>query len=155
MTTTLSLSPLFRRSIGFDRFNDLFETMLHDTDNSNRYPPYDIVKKGDDSYTISMAVASFTQEDLTVTLENDRLIVSGKVNEPAEEGSKHLYRGIARRAFERVFRLADHMKVTYADLSDGLLHIDLVQEIPEEDKPRTIPISHDQSAKIAEKKVAA
>lgn len=144
MNQLVSFSPLMRQSVGFDRFNDLFETMLNDTeDRSNAYPPYNIEKSSEDSYRIVMAVAGFGEKDLNITVEGDRLSVSGKTETSAEEeGKTYLHRGIAGRSFERTFRLADHIKVVEADLQDGLLTIDLEREIPEEKKPRMVPIKN-------------
>ena len=136
---TFSLTPLFRSSVGFDRFNDLFASLMEGDDGSNGYPPYNIEKHGEDRYGITMAVAGFTEKDLNITFERDRITVSGR-KEEKKDGVEYLYHGIASRAFERTFRLADYMKVTAAELKDGLLTIQLAREIPEEQKPRTIEI---------------
>ena len=140
MTTTFSLTPLFRSTVGFDRFNDLFESLRENDETGNGYPPYNIEKYDVDHYGITMAVAGFTEKDLTITVERDRVTVTGRIEERNDDGVEYLYRGIAARPFERIFRLADHMKVTGAEIKDGLLYIDLVLEIPEEQKPRTIQI---------------
>lgn len=137
---TLSLTPLFRSTVGFDRFNDLFQSLLDSEESNNSYPPYNIEKHGEDIYGITMAVAGFSDKDLNITFHSDRVTVSGR-KEEKNEGVEYLYHGIASRAFERTFRLADHMKVTGADLNDGLLRIQLVREIPEEQKPRMIHIN--------------
>jgi len=137
---TLSLTPLFRSTVGFDRFNDLFESLMDNDDGSSSYPPYNIEKRGEDRYGITMAVAGFTEKDLNITFHSDRITVSGR-KEERNDGVEYLYHGIASRAFERTFRLADHMKVTGAELKDGLLRIELVREIPEEQKPRMIQIN--------------
>lgn len=144
MTTAFSLSPLFRSTVGFDRLNDLFESLAGEESVPN-YPPYNIEKHGEDQYGITMAVAGFTEEDLNITVERDRLTVTGR-NQASATETEFLYRGIAARPFERVFRLADHMKVMGADMKNGLLHIRLVREIPEAQKPRTIKIGAEQKA---------
>jgi molecular chaperone IbpA len=146
MTTALALSPLFRQTVGFDRFNDLFESLVRgDEGNVPAYPPYNIEKHGEGRYHIVMAVAGFRQDELTITAHQERLTIAGAMQERAAEGVEFLHRGIAARAFERSFRLADHMKVVAARLEDGLLTIELLREVPEEAKPRTIAI---QSASI-------
>ncbi len=139
-TTTLSLTPLLRQSVGFDRFNDLFESALGSDEPASTYPPYNIEKRGEDHYTISMAVAGFRESNLSIVVQNSQLVVSGRVNEKDDQGVEYLHRGIALRAFERTFSLADHMQVTGAEIKDGMLRVDLVREIPEEAKPRMIPI---------------
>ena len=146
---TLSLTPLFRSTVGFDRFNDLFESLMDTDDTSSSYPPYNIEKRGEDRYGITMAVAGFTEKDLNITFHSDRINVSGRKEEKADD-VEYLYHGIASRAFERTFRLADHMKVTGAELKDGLLRIDLVREVPEEQKPRTIQINRASDQKVIE-----
>ena len=140
-TTSLSLTPLLRQSVGFDRFNDLFESALHSDETASLYPPYNIKKRGDDDYVISMAIAGFRENDLNIVLHESQLTVSGSINDKEEEGVEYLHRGIATRTFERTFRLADYMQVKGADIANGLLRIELVREIPEEAKPRMIPIS--------------
>jgi molecular chaperone IbpA len=131
-----------RSTIGFDRFNDLFESMIEGADERfDTYPPYNIEKVGDEQYRIVMAVAGFTLKDLNITAQQDNLVVSGKVEEKDDNGISYLHRGIAARAFQRTFRLADHIKVTGAEIHDGLLTISLVHEVPEEAKPRMIPIN--------------
>lgn len=147
---TFSLTPLFRNTVGFDRFNDLFESLASSEELSNGYPPYNIEKHGEDRYGITMAVAGFTEKDLNITSERDRLTVTGRIDSRNEEDVEFLYRGIATRAFERVFRLADYMKVTGAQIKDGLLRIELVREIPEEQKPRTIQIKGAEAQKAIE-----
>lgn len=146
---TLSLTPLFRSTVGFDRFNDLFESLMDTDDASSSYPPYNIEKRGEDRYGITMAVAGFTEKDLNITFHSDRITVSGRKEEKSDD-VEYLYHGIASRAFERTFRLADHMKVTGAELKDGLLCIDLVREVPEEQKPRTIQINRASDHKVIE-----
>lgn len=144
MTTAFSLTPLFRNTVGFDRFNDIFESLTSDESVSSGYPPYNIEKHGEDRYAVTMAVAGFTENDLNVTVQSDRVMVTGRMEDKADDNVEYLYHGIAARPFERTFRLADHMKVTGAEMKDGLLRIDLVREIPEEQKPRTIQINGHQ-----------
>ncbi len=136
-------TPLMRSTIGFDRFNDLFESLREgNEDRFDSYPPYNIEKAGEDQYRIVMAVAGFTLNDLTITAQNDTLVVSGKAEETAEKKDvSYLHRGIASRAFQRTFRLADHIKVAGAEMRDGLLTINLLHQVPEEAKPRMIPIT--------------
>lgn len=139
MATTFSLNPLFRSSVGFDRFDDLFESALRN-DSGNSYPPYDVERWGKDEYRITFAVAGFSEEELNVTVKQDVLMVEGRAEKPAEEEVTYLHRGIAKRAFRRSFRLADYVNVSNAELKDGLLRITLKRELPEEAKPRVIPI---------------
>lgn len=144
MNNLVSFTPLMRQTVGFDRFNDLFETLLNDSSEERfeAYPPYNIEKLGEDEYRIAIAVAGFAEADLDITVEHDRLTISGRHGEEAkDEGKDFLHRGIATRAFQRVFRLADHIQVEDAELKDGLLTVALRREIPEEKKPRMIPIN--------------
>jgi molecular chaperone IbpA len=143
------LSPLFRSTIGFDRLARLADAATRVDDAALGYPPYNIEKTGEDAYRISMAVAGFGQDDLEITLQENALIVAGKAKDDAKSGQV-LYRGIARRAFERRFQVADHIRVTGASLDNGLLHIELVREVPEAMKPRTIRI---ETAPAAQAKV--
>lgn len=136
---TYDLSPLFRSTVGFDRLSRLIEHALSTDEAANSYPPYNIEKTGDDAYRITMAVAGFGPEDLEMTALPNALVVTGKAKKE-QDGSQFLYRGIAGRAFERRFQLADYIKVVNANLVNGLLHIDLAREIPEAMKPRTIRI---------------
>lgn len=137
MATSYDYAPLFRSSVGFDRVFNLLENAQRARSISD-WPPYDIVKTGDDSYRISVAVAGFEQNDLDITFQSNLLIVSGKKQEVASDG--YLHRGIAGRPFEHRFELADHVRVNSADLKNGLLSINLVREIPEALKPRKISI---------------
>ncbi|MBN8431924.1 Hsp20 family protein [Microbulbifer salipaludis] len=136
----LDLSPLYRSAIGFDRLASLLDTMTTSEQNQPAYPPYNIELTGEDAYRISMAVAGFDQSELDIHMEQNRLTVSGK-KVADEEKRNFLHRGIAARNFERRFQLADHVRVTDAQLVNGLLHIELVREIPEAMKPRKIEIS--------------
>ncbi|MEK1947616.1 MAG: Hsp20 family protein [Ensifer adhaerens] len=142
MATSYDYAPLFRSSIGFDRIFNLLEDAQRGRSISD-WPPYDIVKTGEDSYRISIAVAGFAQDDLDLTFQSNLLTVTGKRQEPSTDG--YLHRGIAARPFEHRFELADHVKVTGADLKNGLLSIDLVREIPEALKPRKISIQSEPS----------
>jgi len=137
---TFDLTPLFRSSVGFDRMSQLLDSALRLDDAQLSYPPYNIEKTGEDSYRITMAVAGFGEGDLGIVSQENSLTISGKGQEAAE-GVEFLHRGIGRRAFQRRFELADHIKVTGASLVNGLLHVDLVREVPEEQKPREIKIA--------------
>ncbi len=136
---TYDLTPLLRSTIGFDRFNWLLEAGAKLDENALSYPPYNIEKTGEDDYRITMAVAGFSAEDIDVTAKENTLVISGKAL-PEREGATYLHRGVAGRAFERRFELADTIKVVGANLENGLLHVDLVREIPEALKPRRIAI---------------
>lgn len=136
---TFDFSPLFRSSVGFDRMQRLVESAMR-ADEANGYPPYNIEKMNEDAYRISMAVAGFSESDLDLEVKDGVLYVTGKQPEQPEDRS-FLYRGIAGRAFRRSFQLADHVKVQGAALENGLLHIELAREIPEELKPRKIAIN--------------
>jgi molecular chaperone IbpA len=133
-------SPLFRSTIGFDRLTRMLDAATRVDSASLGYPPYNIEKTGDDAYRLTMAVAGFSPDELDVTVQENVLLVTGKKEEEKKNGG-YLHRGIARRGFERRFSLADHMKVTSANLDNGMLHVDLVHEVPEAAKPRTIKIS--------------
>ena len=147
MTTAFSLTPLLRSTVGFDHFNELFESLRNSEEVS--YPPYNIEKHAEDRYGITMAVAGFTQKDITITALHDRVVVAGRTEQRNDsDTSEFLYRGIATRSFERSFRLADHMRVTGATLENGLLRIDLLREVPEEQKPRTIEINASTDTKV-------
>ncbi|TCU29319.1 molecular chaperone IbpA [Rhizobium azibense] len=138
MRSTFDFSPLFRSSVGFDRMLNALEAANRMAPAEN-WPPYDIVKSGEDDYRIVMAVAGFSEKELTITHEQNMLIVT---SEKADEDEKqYLHRGIPSQAFERRFELADYVKVTAAKLVDGLLTIDLKREIPEEMKPHRIEIT--------------
>jgi len=136
MTTNLNFAPLFQSTIGFDRVFDLLENASR-TQSFDSWPPYDIVRTSEDSYRITMAVAGFSESELSITHQPNLLIVAG--NKPDEEG-EYLHRGIPGTSFERRFELADHVKVAKADLQNGLLTIALMREVPEEMKPRKISI---------------
>ncbi len=135
---TFDFSPLFRSTIGFDRMSQLLDAAMR-SDEANGYPPYNIEKTGEDAYRITMAVAGFGPDDIEITVKESSLLVTGKAKS-ADENVSFLYRGIAGRAFERRFQLADYIKVNGASLVNGLLHVDLVREVPEAMRPRTIKI---------------
>jgi molecular chaperone IbpA len=139
--TTFDFSPLFRTSVGYDRLASLLNSATR-LDQGAGFPPYNIQKAGEDHYRITMAVAGFSQNELSITSENNRLIVTGdKAEDKETDENAFLYRGIATRSFERRFNLAEHVKVTGARLDNGLLHIELEREIPEAMKPRSIEIN--------------
>ena len=139
--TTFDLSPLFRTAIGFDRMARLIDT-AQDAATAPAYPPYNIAKTGENTYRLTMAVAGFGQEDMDITVKDNQLIVSGKLKD--EVAGELLYRGIAGRAFERRFALADHIVVEGAELQNGLLHVALNRVVPESLKPRRIAIGGHQ-----------
>lgn len=155
--TTYDLSPLYRTAIGFDRLADML-TSASRVD-SNGYPPYNIESLGEDRYRITMAVAGFSQDELDIQTERNTLTISGgKQEEESSEDGEFLYRGIATRSFERRFQLADHVEVAAAQLENGLLHIELKRELPEQMKPRKIEIGSGNSRMIegkGEQKVKA
>jgi molecular chaperone IbpA len=132
-------SPLFRSTVGFDRVFQLLDSVNSDM-GSTGYPPYNIEKVGDNGYRITLAVAGFTAQDIEIVQQENALKVAGKLG-AKDESSAFLHRGIAARAFERRFEVADHVRVTDAKLENGLLHIELVREVPEEKKPRVIAVT--------------
>ena len=139
---TFDLSPLYRSTVGFDRLFNLLDS-VGGGETAQPYPPYNIERTGDNAYRITMAVAGFGEGDLDIQAKENVLSVRGERKEEKQEGERDvLYRGIAARAFERRFQLADHVEVTGASLENGLLHIDLVREIPEAMKPRKIAIGN-------------
>jgi molecular chaperone IbpA len=153
---TFDLSPLYRSTVGFDR---LF-SMLDKTpgfESASAYPPYNIERTAENSYRVTLAVAGFSESELTVEAKENALTVRGEKAREAEanRGSELLYQGIAARSFERIFRLADFVQVRAARLEHGLLHIDLVRELPEAMKPRNIRISATQNGKAIDAKAAA
>ena len=140
---TFDLAPLYRATVGFDRIADMMDRVLAADIAQPTYPPYNIEKTADNGYRISVAVAGFTGDDLTVEVKENTLLVAARKapEETPEAARSFLHRGIASRAFERRFHLADHVRVTGATHADGMLHIDLVREVPETLKPRRIEIS--------------
>jgi molecular chaperone IbpA len=145
---TIDLTPLYRNSIGFDRLASLLDSALRTDSVAPGYPPYNIEMLGENRYAITLAVAGFEQSELELTVEKGVLTVRGK--KAKEEERKYLHQGIANRAFERKFNLADYVEVTGADLQNGLLTISLVKEIPEAMKPRTIAINQARDTSVIE-----
>jgi molecular chaperone IbpA len=145
--TTFDFAPLFRTAIGFDRLARLMDTAASAPEASS-YPPYNIEKTGEDSYRLTMAVAGFRPEELDLVVKDNTLVVSGKVTSEGQKGEV-LYRGIAGRAFDRRFVLADHIVVDGADLQNGLLHVGLKRVVPEALKPRRITIGSNAPPAIA------
>lgn len=143
---TFDLSPLYRQTVGFDRLFNLLDGVSNG--DAQPYPPYNIERTGENAYRVTMAVAGFSEKDLDIQAKENVLTVTGEKKEEKEEDSEVLYRGIAARAFERRFQLADHVEVKGASLENGLLHIDLVREIPEAMKPRKIAIGSSKAKQI-------
>jgi len=147
------LSPLYRSTVGFDRLGQLLDNA--GSFEVPAYPPYNIERVSEDEYRVTMAVAGFGQNDITIEVKQNTLSVSGKKAEKSETKSEFLHQGIAQRAFERRFQLADFVQVVGAELDNGLLHIALKREIPEAMKPRTIAITGRNEPKVIENKKAA
>ncbi|MBO9473893.1 MULTISPECIES: Hsp20 family protein [unclassified Shimia] len=137
---TFDLAPLYRSTVGFDQLANMMDRVLSNDVAQPSYPPYNIEKTADDAYRISLAVAGFSADDLSIEVKQNALIVTAKKGEESKDKT-YLHRGIATRAFERRFHLADHVRVTGASHEDGMLHIALQREIPEALKPRRIEIS--------------
>jgi molecular chaperone IbpA len=152
---TFDLAPLYRSTVGFDRLFSLLDQVTG-LDAAPGYPPYNIERTGDNAYRISVAVAGFSEPELTIEAKESTLLIRGEKKERTEEKKGEvLHQGIAARAFERRFQLADHVEVKGATLEHGLLHIDLVRQVPEAMKPRQIPISNGKSnAEVIEAKAA-
>ena len=150
---TFDFSPLFRSTIGFDRLTRMVDAAARTDNAALAYPPYNIEKTGEDAYRLTMAVAGFSPEEVDVTVQENSLLVTGKAKKDGEE-SRYLHRGIARRTFERRFSLADHIKVVGATLQNGMLHVDLVHEVPEAAKPRKIQIGSGQPEQLTQKQAA-
>ena len=148
-TTTFDFSPLFRTAVGFDRLTRMLDSAAQYSDGDLSYPPYNIEQTDDDRYRVTMAVAGFKSTEIEVILTENTLTI--KSDFEGEKKGNWIYKGIARRAFERRFQLADHIKVENADMSDGLLTIELAREVPEEKKARKIPI---RSAPLLEDEAA-
>ncbi|MCX7302358.1 MAG: Hsp20 family protein [Rhodobacterales bacterium] len=137
---TFDLAPLYRATVGFDQIADLMDRVLTNDVSQTNYPPYNIEKLADDAWRISIAVAGFSDVDLNVEVRENALIVSARKAEE-DDSRRYLHRGIATRAFDRRFHLADHVRVTRATHVDGMLHIDLTREVPEALRPRRIEIA--------------
>ncbi|MDH3595218.1 MAG: Hsp20 family protein [Rhodospirillales bacterium] len=152
---TYDLSPLMRATVGFDRLTSLLDTASRVDEATLGYPPYNIEKTGEETYRITMAVAGFGEADLDVTVQENSLVIkAGKAKPEADKGVRYLHRGIATRAFERRFDLADHIQVTGARLENGILSIELEREVPEAMKPRSIAIETKGKAKVIENAAA-
>lgn len=143
---SFDFAPLYRATVGFDQMADLMDRVLANDVQSQTYPPYNIEKTAEDAYRISIAVAGFADQDLSVEVKDQALVVSARKADEEEEERSYLHRGIATRAFERRFHLADHVKVVGASHENGMLHIDLEREIPEALKPRRIEIANGTKA---------
>ena len=135
---TFDFSPFARNAIGFDTLFDRLNDRSQE--NNETYPPYDIVRKGEDTFQINLALAGFAPEDITITSEASQLLVAGR--KPENEKTEYLYQGISARAFERRFNLADYIEVENASFENGLLHVNLVRRVPERMKPRRIEIGN-------------
>jgi molecular chaperone IbpA len=147
---TFDLAPLYRSTVGFDR---LF-SMLDGFDAAPGYPPYNIERTGENAYRISVAVAGFGESDLAIVAKENVLTIKGEKQAKEEQHGEVLYQGIAARAFERTFQLADYVQVKGASLENGLLHVDLVREIPEAKKPRQIAINGKAKPKVVDAQAA-
>jgi molecular chaperone IbpA len=149
---SFDFTPLFRSTVGFDRMSRLLESALT-ADESAGYPPYNIEHLSENQYRITMAVAGFSQDDLEIVSENSVLTIRSKQKTEADKG-QYLYKGIAGRSFERRFQLADHIHVLGATLENGLLHVNLERQVPEQLKPRTINIEAPKPVRTIEQKAA-
>ena len=150
--TRFDFSPLFRSTVGFDRMMNMLEANSRSGDEG--FPPYNIEKIGDNNYRITMAVAGFRDSDLNVEVRDGTVTVSGSRDSKPDQNRSFLHQGIAARSFRRSFQLADHVSVSGASLENGLLHVDLVREVPEALKPRTIAIVNENTHPQLEKKAA-
>ena len=147
MRNSFDLAPLYRATVGFDRIADMMDRALASDVSSQTYPPYNIEKTAADAYRISVAVAGFSPADLSVEVKESAVVVAGRKADDQGERT-FLHRGIATRAFERRFQLADHVRVTGASHADGMLHIELQREVPEALKPRRIEIATDTTGAV-------
>ncbi|MEQ9125988.1 MAG: Hsp20 family protein [Alphaproteobacteria bacterium] len=145
---TIDFAPLYRGAVGFDRLLNMFENI--ERADEGGYPPYNIEKTGDDGYRITLAVAGFGDQDLSIEVKEDQLTVAGGIAEPKDESRVFLHRGIAARSFRRVWRLADHVEVVGASLENGLLHVDLERRVPEAKKARRVEIDSASAPKQIE-----
>jgi molecular chaperone IbpA len=150
---SIDFTPLYRSTVGFDRLFNLLDSVAGFDESVPAYPPYTIERLGENEYRITMAVAGFGQDEINVEVKEQGLTVTG-AKQAEEKERQFLHRGIAARSFERRFQLADHVEVKGADLKDGLLHVDLVRNVPERLKPRTIAIGNGSQAKQVEAQVA-
>ncbi len=148
MRSHFDLSPYRRSTVGFDRLFDFLESAGRSEQQADNYPPYDIEKLSDDSYRITLAVAGFSSNDIDITARQNMLVVTGRKAENRNKDGNYLHMGIATRAFERRFELADFVRVERADMKDGLLSIELIREIPEAMKPRKVDINSGEKRTI-------
>ena len=153
---TFDLAPLYRSTVGFDRLFSMLDNVAG-YDSAPGYPPYNIERTGENTYRITVAVAGFSEPEISIVAKENTLTIKGeKQGKTEEQPNEVLYQGIAARAFERAFQLAEHVEVKGASLENGLLHVDLVREIPEAKKPRQIAIGNGKSQpKVVETKAAA
>ena len=135
-------TPLYRSTVGFDRLASMLDVALTADNGTNTYPPYNIEKAGENKYRITVAVSGFSENELNVEMREGQLVISAKKEEISKDQVTYLHRGIAQRAFEKRFQLADHVRPIGAETRDGLLHIDLLREVPEALKPRKIEIAN-------------
>ena len=138
--TQLNFAPLYRSTVGFDRLFSMLDGLAAPESTGQTYPPYNIERLDEESYRVTMAVAGFTEDELSVETKQSTLTITGEKAAAKDDNGEYLHRGIANRAFERRFQLADHVEVVAAKLENGLLHVDLKREIPEALKPRKIEI---------------
>ena len=150
---TIDFTPLFRSTVGFDRMQRLMDAAMRADESNLSYPPYNIESFGENAYRITMAVAGFGQDDIDITVKENTLTISGKARGD-DESTVFLHRGIAGRSFVRHFHLADHIRVAGAELTNGLLHVDLAREVPEAMKPRKIAIQGTSSQDTAARQAA-
>jgi molecular chaperone IbpA len=149
---TFNLAPLYRSTVGFDRLFSMLNQVPDFEGATPGYPPYNIERTGDNAYRISVAVAGFSEPELTIVAKENTLTIRGdRQTKTDEKNGEVLYQGIAARAFERVFQLADHVEVKGARLENGLLHVDLTREVPEANKPRQIPIGNGRAGVVEAK----
>jgi molecular chaperone IbpA len=156
MRTTFDLTPLYRSTVGFDRLVSLLDQMAGFESQGSGYPPYNIERTGENSYRITLAVAGFAESELSIEAKENTLTIRGEkpMAKTDEKAGEVLYQGIAARAFERAFQLADFVEVKGATLENGLLHVDLARELPEKMKPRQIKIAASGNGKVLESKAA-
>jgi molecular chaperone IbpA len=150
---TFDLAPLYRSTVGFDRLFSMLDQVAGFEGNGSTYPPYNIERTGENAYRITVAVAGFSESEISIEAKENTLTLKGEKAKANEAKGEVLYQGIAARAFERVFQLAEHVEVRGASLENGLLHVDLVREVPEAAKPRRIPIGNGK-AKVIDAKAA-
>ncbi|WP_197918356.1 Hsp20 family protein [Thiosulfatihalobacter marinus] len=145
---SFDFAPLYRSTVGFDQLANMMDRVLSNEVGQSSYPPYNIEKTAEDAYRISIAVAGFSADDLSIEVKENALVVTARKADDDDDSKTYLHRGIATRAFERRFHLADHVRVTGASHADGMLHIDLEREIPEALKPRRIQIARADQPQI-------